>query len=168
MGSQQAIGGILVVYFFKQQAACQLKQISFLCPIFKKCKQLITRICRQGGLGSCIFLVKFSGLPVSFILYLLVASPMGIWELLWYFNIVINCITAKKAYYLIIKNKFLSLWGAVKGMGIWELITNIIGLLASCMFKGWDFSGPYLGKLRTNISKPSYQLSAGVLKKNRT
>ena len=47
------------------------------------------------------------------------------------------------------------------GMGIWELI-NIFGLLASCMYMGWDCSGPYLGKLRVETSKPSYQIDAGV------
>ena len=38
------------------------------------------------------------------------------------------------------------------GMDIWELIIITIGLLASCMFMGWDCNRPYLGKLRTDTS----------------
>ena len=30
------------------------------------------------------------------------------------------------------------------------------------VYVGWDFSGPYLGELRIDTSKPSYQLSAGA------
>ena len=48
------------------------------------------------------------------------------------------------------------------GMVIWESIIIIIGLLASCISMGWDCSRSFLGELRTNTSKPSYQPSSSA------
>ena len=48
-------------------------------------------------------------------------------------------------------------------MDIWELIIIIIiRLLVSFIVMGWDCSGPYFRKLKTDTSKTSYQISAGT------
>ena len=49
-------------------------------------------------LGSWVFLSKILWFPVAFKLQSLVASPMGTCKFLWNFDIIVECMPAKRTY----------------------------------------------------------------------